>query len=330
MRIGQNPAKLHAYEPRVARHDVIMPVYIPHTDGYFSDAISILGICLDSLRSTTVDLGVHVTVISDGSCNEAQAFLRERYNTGQIDLLILQKANLGKIDTLVGVLRGSPSQVVTVCDSDVLFLPGWLQETERLFATFPHCGIASVVPQPNLAYYQTSATILGALARRMLTIESVANPDDLESFTKSVGNPDLYEPWQIRRQMVVKRNGVTACVGAGHFVMSIRPEVIARMPTERSGLGLEQGSEQRWLDEPGESIGAWRLSTTRSFARHMGNVLEDWMRVRPPLDGCSSRHKFQVSERIKRDPISAIPPRIRQAIVSRLIRPKLDQRWKSP
>ena len=77
--------------------------------------------------------------------------------------------------------------------------------------------------------------------------------------------------------MVVRRHGTTACVGGGHFVCTLRREVIAAMPQRPSLKAYGGGAEQIWKDRPPDRMGYWRLATARSFTYHLGNVPEPWM-----------------------------------------------------
>ena len=108
--------------------------------------------------------------------------------------------------------------------------------------------------------------------------EKVVDDRDLDRFAHSIGRPDLFTQERRDGQLIARRNGVTACVGAGHFACTIRRETLAGMPDGPSLQAIEGQSELRWLDLPPDLLGFWRLSTPQAWVNHMGNVPEDWMR----------------------------------------------------
>ena len=106
---------------------------------------------------------------------------------------------------------------------------------------------------------------------------------DLDSFAQSIGRPDMFGPEHHEAQLVVRRRGYKACVGSGHFVFTVRREVIAAMPDYPSLMAYKTSADRLWLDRPADQIGLWRLATTTALAHHMGNVEEPWMDRMAPL-----------------------------------------------
>ncbi|MGZ4683763.1 MAG: glycosyltransferase family A protein, partial [Acidimicrobiales bacterium] len=211
MRIGENPAR-SGREPRSdAEIRVVVPVYIPELSGYFADAATILGICLDSLAATS-GAETRITAVANACTPEVVESLAERQRTGAIDQLVVSHDNLGKVDGFLAGARSSWEPVVVVSDADVLWRSGWQVAMTSVLAAFPECGIVGAAPAPNLATYATSATVLDALARREVSRRSVVDPDDLARFADSVGTPDLFSGHE-SDQLVVERGPVTALVG---------------------------------------------------------------------------------------------------------------------
>ncbi|MGE0128185.1 MAG: hypothetical protein AB7U82_08900 [Blastocatellales bacterium] len=275
MRVGANPAKSETGLDGYGLHRIIVPVYIPHLEGYFQHSIEILRMCLESLRVTASNK-VAVTIVSN-ACVPAAIEEMERH-LDWVDQLVLNHHNRGKIDAVITVARGSFESLITITDCDVLFRDGWIEAVEDLFQTFPECGYVCPFPSPAGAWHHTSATLLGALARAELSYEKVVDDRDLDRFAHSIGRPDLFKPEHRDAQLIVRRNGNAACVGAGHFTCTIRRETLAGMPNEPSLKAIEGLSELRWLDLPPDSLGFWRLSTPRAWVNHMGNIPEEWMR----------------------------------------------------
>lgn len=274
MREGTKPAAYHSLLPSFLPHRIIVPVYIPCLDSYFQNSLEILQLCLESLRNT-VHEKASVTIVSNGCAEEVIDALWEWYRCGWFDQLLLNRCNRGKIDAVVAAARGAVESLVTISDCDVLFVPGWIEAIEDMFRFFPECGFASPAPNPRLTWYHTSATVLGSLLRAELTFKKVVPDKDLDRFAYSIGWPDLFGFDDRQSQMVVRRKEAMACVGSGHFVCTIRKEVIAAMPDKSVLTGI--GGEEEFLDRPPDALGFWRLSTARAYAYHMGNVPDPWM-----------------------------------------------------
>ncbi len=275
MRIGKNPAKGTAL-PTHGRHRIIVPIYIPNLEGYFEHALTVMTLCLESLWLTTNGRAA-ITVISNGSAPSVVAALQRLSENGRLDQLVLNDTNRGKVDAALCAARGSFEPFITFSDADVLFRPGWLDAVESLFRTFPETGVASPFTMPPLAWIHTSATLLSATARLELARQKVVADASIDQLERSLGHPN-YVPSALREsQLVVKRAGAIACVGATHIVSTMRRELIQSLPQAPSLTAVAGSSEKRWIDEPSDRCGFWRLSTPRFWAAHMGNTPEPWM-----------------------------------------------------
>ncbi len=275
MRVGVNPKKADAHLEGYVRHRIIIPVYIPKVTEYYEQTLEILKIHLESLCLSVGDRA-KITIISNGSADEINHLLTEYLRAGRVDQLLLNRQNRGKVDAIVSVARGAFEELITFSDCDVLFKPGWLEAVEQIFYDFPECGAASPVPRPDRLWYNTSATLVGALGKRLLGFDKVVTDDDLDAVERSIGPPFSIAPQYRQAQAIVRRGGATACVGCGHFVITLRREAVACMPEAPSLTAVAQSSERIWIDDPPERRGMWRLATTKVLAHHMGNVLETW------------------------------------------------------
>ena len=334
MRQGVHPAKEDGVLPPFGNHRLVIPVHIPHLDGYFAEARHVLARCLESVRLTSAGQ-VAVTLVSDGSCAEVLADLRDAQAAGWVDQVVVNEPNRGKVDSVLAVARGSFEPLVTISDADILFRRGWVAAIEELFTAFPECGFASLFPSPPGAFHLPSATLLGALARRELHVGSVVDGDDLDRFAASIGRPDLFPDEWRRRQLLVRRDGVTACLGAPHWVLTMRRAVIEATPPEPSRRAVG-GSETRWLDEPADRLGLWRMATSRAYAHHMGNVVETWMddelaamrtadaSLPPSQTSGAGRPPIDAAGRIPL--MGRLPYSVRARVADRLVRPRLERR----
>lgn len=253
-------------------HRVVVPVHIPELEGYFAGLGEVLELCLESLFLTKRK-GQRLTVIANECAPEIVTALAERLERGLLDQLVVYGNNRGKVDALLGILPRCQEDVVTLSDGDVLFRHGWQAAVERVFHTFPECGWVAPVTA-LLPRYHTSATLAGAALGGELRRESAVSRADLLEFAQSIGDPDRFSEDQLKQQIVVQREQRRALVGGGHFVASLRREAAACLPSTPTGIAVSGGSEAAGLDRPIDRAGFWRLSTTRSYALHMGNVVE--------------------------------------------------------
>lgn len=275
MRVGTNPMKHSATLPPYKRHRIVMAVYIPSRDGYFASALEIFRMSLASLLATVDPEHVSITVIDNASIPEVGEALARALADGRIDRVVHNAVNRGKPDAIVGEIRASYEQFVTLVDSDVMFLPGWLARVEEVFETWPEAGAVSPAGQSKTAFRQSCSTWMFGLLRGAIRLGPYVPKHDLLQFASSVGNPDLYADYETSRQFVLRRGSSAAVIGAGHFAITLRRscyEVFSYRPRlEGTGHGM------RVIDEQIDRSGRLRLSTTRAFVLHLGNTREQWM-----------------------------------------------------
>ena len=220
MRVGTNEAKSSPDLSPFKRHRIVIPVYIPNLQGYYSEALDVLRLCLASLRAS-IGASASVTIVSNASAPEVERHLRSEYDQGWIDQLLLNQRNWGRIDAVVSSARGTFEQLITISDCDVLFLPGWLEAVEDVFLKFPECGFASPVPGLNI-WYHTSATMLSGMLRGELRMEKIVPEHDLDRISASIRR-NMFKAEHREAQLVIRRadarhrvaaRSSTACRGA--------------------------------------------------------------------------------------------------------------------
>jgi hypothetical protein len=314
MREGVNPVKENPSLRAYGIHRAVLPVYIPDQEGYYRYSLDVLRCCLSSLWHTSRGQ-VAVTVVANGCCSSVLSKLREWEEYGWIDQLVINRFNRGKVDSVVGAVKGVFEPLVTVSDADILFLPGWLEETWDIFKRFPEVGCVSPLALPHLHWHYTSSVVVGALARRELGYRKVLDDKDIDRFAMSTGNSAFCKPEMKVAQLVVTRGGKVVAVGATHCVFTMRRELTACLPDTPALLGL--GKVNECLDMPLDRAGAWRVSTVPSYAAHIGNVPDAWvlselekMAAAPAIpEGASLAFP-----RLRRHWTSRIPYRLRQRI----------------
>lgn len=326
MRDGLNPGKVHSALPPFRRHRVIVPVFIPELAGYFAGSLEVLRLMLDSL-ALTLDDRASLTVVANGCAPVVLDELYRRQRDGGIDQLVVNTQNRGKVDAVVAAARASFEPLITIADCDVLFCPGWIDAVEDVFCAFPECGFVSPSPNPGLAFSHTASTLISATLKGVVRVAKAVSDEDLDRFAESIGNRNWFKPAERRAQLLVERNQTQACIGGGHFVFTIRQDVVAAMPPEPSLYALKVGAENAYLDVPPDRLGVWRLATTRAYAYHLGNVPEPWMHETLARFG-TQRHDARLRDipPLRRTWVAAVPWAVRQrlaALLRRLLSPRL-------
>lgn len=276
MRVGFNPNKDKVQLPIEFFHQVIIPVYIPNSEGYFKDSFQILKYCLESLFKT-IHPKTFVTLVNNGSSQDVVDYLNELHQKGKIQEVI-HSTNIGKLNAILKGISGHNFSFVTVSDCDVLFLNSWQEETYKVFENFPKTGAVCPTPSSRSLKNHTSNIWFDLFFSKSLFFSKVKNPKALNLFAKSVGNPDFYNQTHLEKYLTVSNKDAKAVVGAGHFVTTYRKEVFENNNLKYSNFMLGGNSESKLLDTPVIEKGMWRLSTEDNFAYHLGNVEEKWMK----------------------------------------------------
>lgn len=275
MRLGFNPNKDQETASLTYSHQIIIPVYIPSQNDYFKNSLTILKLCLDSLF-LTVHKKTFITVVNNGSCDEVKYYLQELYFEKKIHE-VLETPNIGKLNAILKGIVGHNFPLITITDSDVLFLNGWQKASYSIFENFPKAGVVCPTPSSRSLRTFTSNIYWDNFFSRKLAFSKVKNPLALKNFAFSVGNPDFYNKSHLENYFTVSNKNEKAVIGAGHFVGTYRGEIFSSLGVKYSNYKLGGGSESEILDIPVVKKGFWRLSTEDNYAYHMGNVLEDWM-----------------------------------------------------
>jgi len=278
MRIGQNPEKSNVALSTNILHRVVIPVYIPNLkEEYFKDGLDILKLCLESLLNT-IHRKTRISIINNGSCAEVSKYLEQLYEQHlEIDQLFNSKINLGKVNALYSVIKSCLEPIITVTDSDVMFLPKWQSACETILNDFPEAGMVSPVPS-CLGYANVfiNSTVYYAFFKGKMKFSKVVNPEGLLNFQKSIGR-EMYNEFHLQNYLTVSNEKSTAVISCGHFVATFRAEVFENSPQQICKEKIVGGSENKYLDFPNDNGGYLRLATMDNYAFHLGNVKEDWM-----------------------------------------------------
>lgn len=275
MRLHYNPNKDLPITPETFWHQVIIPIYIPKLEGYYSESFEVLKICLESLFKTSHER-TYFTCINNGSGDFVKDYLDQLLSEGKIHEVI-HTTNIGKINSILKGINGHDFQIITVTDSDVIFLSGWQHECYSMFLAFPKLAALSTTPNPKLYKFHTWNIIKEFVFSKNLRFTPVEEGAGFKEFAASIGNPDLFSESHLKHNLTLTLGGKSGVLGAGHFVVTYRKEIFEDFPLKYTSFKMGGDTEGK-LDELASKKGCWRLATTKSYTRHMGNQLEPWMK----------------------------------------------------
>lgn len=273
MRVGNNPHKDKETSHANYLHQIVIPVYIPEFEGYFKDSFQILKLCINSLLETIHDK-TFVTVINNGSCLEVQKYLDSLLANNKIQEVI-HTENIGKVNAILKGISGNNIPFVTITDSDVLFCSNWQEETMKVFHGFKKAGVVGITPQFKTYETNCGNVLFENYFSKNLKFTQVEQPIELAKFYESIGWTNEYNQDYLKYTLSIQNSNCKAIVGSGHFVATYRKAIFDKMPTF---IGYKMGgTSEAFLDKMPLEYGLWRLTTTKNFAFHMGNVFEEWM-----------------------------------------------------
>ena len=273
MRVGYNPHKDLSQDQSPFVHQVVVPVYIPNHEGYFKDSFRILKLCLDSLFATAHER-TYFTVVSNGSAPDVVAYLEALLQLGKIQEL-LQIENIGKLNAIVKGLVGHHTPLLTITDADILFMPGWQQQTNKIFNALPKVGVVGLIPQFKMFERHCGNLIWSHIFKKSLRFTAVREPEALVRFYDSIGWKRNYNPDYLAYNLSLNAEGVAVLAGSGHAVATYKRDIFAEVV---SYFGYKLGGDSElYLDTLPLEKDYWRVTTQDNYAFHMGNVLEGWM-----------------------------------------------------
>lgn len=302
MRVGSNPQKQERKITITTHHRVVVVVYIPNEEGFYKDSFDVFKMCIDSLVSTLNSKAL-LTIVNNGSHQKVVDFLNGYLEENKIDTLISHKTNIGKIDAMIGAARGAREPYITLTDADILFVDGWQEKVEEVFAQFPNVGSVSPIPVQRGLYFGTSSVmkqiLLGKIKFKLAPI-----PENFEGYNRYMESIN----WNVEKNAnmnwaVVEKNGVKATVGSGHQVLTIHRDILfTKTPSNPSLTLVGNASENNYVDFPIDKSGKMRLATYHNYAFHMGNKLESWMEETQEVNVKTMDSKENLGETVSPSP----------------------------
>ncbi len=254
-------------------------MFIPNdSEDYYRESFKILQSCLVSLLETINQETTGITVIDNCSFPDVSTKLSTYLDAGLIDKHVKYKENRGKVYAVLSEARSSYEPFVTIADADVLFFSGWEKAVFNVFKAFPKAGVVSPLPLQNLAFNKNYSVFFDNYLLKKIKYDKVVSDKDCNLFLKGMGNTALLRrnnrkhSWKEKQYFL--KNEIVAVVGAGHFVATYRREIFnSDLPFP--DWKFKNGFEDLYLDEPADKLGWYRLSTSNSFAYHVGNRFDD-------------------------------------------------------
>lgn len=277
MRVGYNPNKDKKNQNNLFYHKIIIPVYIPNFHGYFEDSFRILKICLESVL-LTIHNRTSVCVVSNGSCDEVVEYLKNQYDLGFIQELIIHRENIGKLNSILKAINGTNEILYTITDADVLFTNNWQKNVEDVFKNLPNVGVVSTTPGSKSYGKDLSSLYCNYLFSKRLKFQRVQDENSLVEFAKSIGDVNFYNESHLSYYLTFTNNNCTAVAGAAHFTATYRKQVLSAIDITFTDYSLGGSSEKKILDEPVLKLGLYRFSTIINYTFHLGNKYEPWMK----------------------------------------------------
>ncbi len=276
-RIGINPSRGQTLDFTPARTTVAVLVYAPHQAGYFQNRLDVTRMTIESILANTNE-PFNLLVFDNGSCPEMVAYLQSRYEKGDIDILLLSKRNIGKLNALKIIFTSAPGEVVAYTDDDVFHLPGWLGKHLQIIDTFPNVGAVTGFYIRQRVAMSSASTLAFADRPEVETQRGLLMPRkwEQEYLVNSGRTWERYEEEVAGiEDIIVTYKGVEAWVSAHHFQM-VCPKVIIQEVLEEmlpGGWSDQIMGRMVEMDDVMDAKGYLRFCTREQTMRLMGNAL---------------------------------------------------------
>lgn len=273
-RYGMNPARRQNSTYKPARVTAAVVTYIPSLEGYFSQRLEVLKVCLASLRQT-LDSDCDIAVLNNGSCQEVREYLGSLLEASRIDYLLHSRRNLGVIGAFKILFSAVPGEIIAYSDDDVFYYPGWLEEHLRILDTYPGVGMVSGAPVgfSSEHAFQSVDNFIEDKAQNLRVSGKERIPAWERDWALSTGRDAEEHLGKIQEtpHLLLEYQDVLAIKAAKHFQFVTPKKVILQALGKEWPTSLMDGLVA--LDEAVDRRGFLRLSTVDRVTRHIGNTI---------------------------------------------------------
>lgn len=285
MRKGKNPYKVFGEGKAYIKKPIIvsMLTFIPNFSAYYKDRFKILKLSLESLIKTTDKNIADILVFDNGSCDTVTKYLQNLLNKKDINFLILSSENLGYNAALNEIYNFCDGTYLSYSDDDVYFHDGWLESAIDIHKGFPSLGFVSC--SPTKATFDDSHYYTEKLVKIYpKIIDEVKNhnlwkTDWDKLFLNSIGNIQLLPSLNdINVPLFTNKDGITAFPVSTHFHYVLNRKAINLLYPYPVGDLMSSNSKNPdfnmtiQLNKRLEDAKLARLSTTKLYSEHLGNV----------------------------------------------------------
>jgi glycosyltransferase involved in cell wall biosynthesis len=281
-RIGRHPLKVKGLKDEVKHRDVTVTtiVHIPMLQGYWEQSLEVLKLFFQSLFAST-ERPFDLMVFDNNSCAEVQDYLISLQQAGKIQYLTLSTYNLRKLGALNYLLTTAPGEYIAFADSDVYFLPGWLEASLNVLNVFPEAAKVTALP---IVGGDTSKIAQKAFEQafsdKTIAVQTGQLVPDkfVEAHRLSLGQSKTKYASRLvnRKDVLLSRNGTQALLSGADFQFTITKDALDKV------LPLTVTEEEYYdpiyspvLELRLKQAGYWLLSITEYLVHHMGNCPPD-------------------------------------------------------
>lgn len=268
MRIGNNPNRGKG----VAGYSSVVltcVTHLPHQEGYHAGRLEVIQTCLSSMRR---EYDQSIIVWDNGSCDALRDWLQYEYKPSQLVL----SENIGKNAARTCIARMlPPDRIMSYCDDDIYFYPGWLEPQLELLQHFPNVAAVSGYPVRTAFRWGCENTIAWARDNAKLKSGRYIPRAWENDFSVSIGrDPRMHEVTSINDQdYIIEYSGKEAYATAHHCQFISPVSAIGRIVNYSPEAMADEKPTDILLDKIG-----LRLCTIERYARHIGNVIDDKLR----------------------------------------------------
>ena len=288
-----NPSRGQKLDFTPSRVTVCVLTFVPHQAGFFQHRMDTARMTIESVIANTTE-PYNLLVMDNGSCPEMVNYLKQQYDSGKIDFLLLSRHNIGKLNALRTMFQAAPGEVIAYADDDIYHLPGWLKAHLQVLDTFPNVGAVTGFYVRQRVNLSSSHTVAWAAEddhtiKKGLLIPGVWENEYIDAYDRSAER--YHEETDGIEDILVNYEGVEAWVSAHHFQLVtprkvILPIIDSMMPTLWNDGMMGRMVE---MDDIMDAQGYLRLTTKSQTIKLMGNA------ITPELAHIAASHGLSVT-----------------------------------